>query len=97
MGSCTSKTVGLNARRKRWPLDGVRVRLTHRKEHARDCADCETKTGMLERIEREIELDGALDEAQRERLLEIANKCPVHHTLSSDIRIKTRLRADFTK
>ncbi len=94
LGSCTSMTIGLYARRKQWPLDRVRVRLTHRKEHARDCADCETKTGMLDRIEREIELDGELDEGQRERLLEIANKCPVHRTLSSEIRIQTQLRED---
>ena len=97
LGSCTSMTIGLYARRKHWPLGGVRVRLTHRKVHARDCADCETKTGMLDRIEREIELDGPLNEAQRERLLDIANKCPVHRTLSSEIRIETQLRADAAK
>lgn len=94
LGTCTSMTIGLYARRKQWPLAGVRVRLTHRKVHAHDCAECETKTGMLDLIEREVELDGSLDEAQRTRLLDIANKCPVHRTLSSEIRVQTHLRAD---
>jgi putative redox protein len=90
LGSCTSMTIGLYARRKGWPLRGVRVRLSHRKVHARDCADCDTKAGMLDLIERGIELYGPLDETQRARLLEIANKCPVHRTLSSEIRIQTQ-------
>lgn len=90
LGSCTSMTIGLYARRKGWPLRDVRVRLSHRKVHARDCADCDTKAGMLDLIERDIELYGPLDETQRARLLEIANKCPVHRTLSSEIRIQTQ-------
>lgn len=94
LGSCTSMTIGLYARRKRLPLDSVRVRLSHRKVHARDCADCETKVAMLDLIERDVELEGSLDEAQRDRLLDIANKCPVHRTLSSEIRIQTRLRTN---
>jgi putative redox protein len=91
LGACTSMTVSLYARRKRWPLEGVTVRLRHSKIHATDCEDCETKQGMLDRIEREVELHGALSEEQRARLLEIANKCPVHKTLRSEIDIRTRL------
>ena len=91
LGSCTSMTVGLYARRKQWPLEAVRVRLRHAKVHAADCEDCETKAGLLDRIERDIELVGLLDPEQRARLLEIANKCPVHRTLISEIAILTRL------
>ncbi|MCK9503090.1 MAG: OsmC family protein [Porticoccaceae bacterium] len=96
LGSCTSMTIGLYARRKQWPLDGVSVRLTHRKEDAGDGTDCGTKTGMLDRVEREIQLEGSLDDSQRERLLDIANKCPMYRTLSSEIRIETRLHTDTT-
>ena len=91
LGSCTSMTIALYARRKQWPLEAVRVRLRHSKIHAADCADCETKVGMLDRIERDVELVGSLDGEQRARLLEIADKCPVHRTLSSEIVIRTRL------
>lgn len=84
-------TVALYARRKQWSLDGVTVRLGHSKIHATDCRECETKEGMLDRIEREITLSGLLTQEQRARLLEIANKCPVHRTLTSEIRIDTRL------
>ena len=84
-------TVALYARRKQWPLDGVTVRLTHSRIHAADCADCETKEGKLDQIEREITLSGTLSEEQRARLLEIAEKCPVHRTLTSEIKIRTRL------
>src|SRR5262245_47763931 len=75
LGSCTSMTLGLYARRKRWPLEAVRVRLRHSKVHAEDCAHCETRVGMLDRIERELELDGPLDAEQRARLGELADKC----------------------
>lgn len=91
LGSCTSMTVALYARRKKWPLEAVTVRLRHSKIHAEDCERCETKVGKLDRIEGEIELHGPLDEAQRARLLEIAHKCPVHRTLTSEIDIQTRL------
>jgi putative redox protein len=84
-------TVALYARRKGWPLEGVTVRLRHSRIHATDCAECETKDGMLDRIERELSLDGALSEDQRARLLDIANRCPVHRTLISEISIQTRL------
>ena len=91
LGSCTSMTIALYARRKQWPLKDVTVRLRHSRIYATDCTDCETKTGMLDRIEREIALTGPLTEEQRTRLLEIANKCPVHRTLTSEIRIDSWL------
>ena len=91
LGSCTSMTVAMYARRKAWPLREVTVRLRHSRIHAEDCADCETKEGMLDRIERDIELTGTLTEDQRGKLLEISNRCPVHRTLASEIDIKTRL------
>ena len=84
-------TVALYARRKGWSLEGVTVRLRHSRIHASDCAECETKDGMLDRIERELSLDGALTEEQRARLLDIANRCPVHRTLTSEVSIQTRL------
>ena len=91
LGSCTSMTVALYARRKQWPLQEVAVRLKHSRIHATDCADCETREGMLDRIEREIILTGPLTDDQRARLLEIANKCPVHRTLTSEIKIESWL------
>lgn len=91
LGACTSMTVALYARRKRWPLDAVTVRLRHSKIHAVDCAECDTKSGMLDGIERDVELHGDLSEQQRAQLLEIANKCPVHRTLKSEINIRTQL------
>jgi putative redox protein len=84
-------TIALYARRKQWPLETVTVTLGHSRIHAVDCAECETKEGMLDRIEREIALGGALDEEQRQRLLQIAERCPVHRTLTSEISIVTRL------
>ena len=93
LGSCTSMTIGLYARRKSWPLESVTVRLRHSRVHAADCAECETKEGSVDRIERDIELAGDLSAEQRTRLLEIASRCPVHRTLTSEIDIRTRLRA----
>jgi uncharacterized OsmC-like protein len=90
LGACTSMTVAMYARRKAWPLEEVTVHLRHSKIHAVDCAECETKEGMLDRIERDIHFAGLLTEEQRSKLLEIANKCPVHRTLTSEIHIKTR-------
>jgi putative redox protein len=77
------------AGRKRLPLQGVEVRLSHDRIHAKDCDDCETKEGMLDEIRSEIHLEGDLEETQRMRLLEIATRCPVHRTLSSEIKIRT--------
>lgn len=91
LGACTSMTLSMYARRKRWPLERVTVRLQHGRIHAQDCAECESKEGLLDRIEREISLTGPLDAEQRERLLAIANRCPVHRTLVSEIDIRTRL------
>ena len=82
-------TIALYARRKAWPLTGVTVRLRHSRVHADDCAECETKQGMLDRIEREIVVAGGLTEEQRSKLLEISNKCTVHRTLTSEINIRT--------
>jgi putative redox protein len=84
-------TVALYARRKQWPVRDVEVRLKHSRIYANDCADCETKVGLLDKIEREIVLTGPLTEEQRTRLLEIANKCPVHRTLASEIKIESWL------
>jgi putative redox protein len=89
LGACTSMTLRLYADGKKLPLKRVSVRLTHNKIHAEDCLNCETKEGMVDRIDRGITFEGALDAEQRKRLLEIADKCPVHRTLKSEIDIRT--------
>lgn len=91
LGACKAITVRMYADRKGWPLKGVRVLLGHSRIHAEDCADCETQEGMLDRIETELELLGPLADGQRERLHEIADKCPVHRTLKSEVDIQSRL------
>jgi len=93
LGACTAITLRMYAQHKGWPLAEVEVRLRHEKIHADDCANCETQDRALDSIEREIVLHGPLDQVQRERLLQIANRCPVHRTLTSEIRISTRLAA----
>jgi putative redox protein len=84
-------TMALYARRKGWPLEDVVVRLRHSRIHAADCSDCETKEGMLDLIACEIELNGPLSAEQRARIAEIGDRCPVHRTLTSEIRIRTQL------
>jgi len=93
LGACTAMTLRMYADRKGWPLDAATVRLKHGKIHAADCQACETREGMLDRIEREIEIEGPLDADQKQRLLQIADRCPVHRTLTSEVQIKTRLKA----
>jgi putative redox protein len=93
LGACTSMTIRMYADRKGLPLQRVRVTLRHDKVHAEDCATCETKQGMLDRIDREIELVGPLDDDAKAKLLEIADKCPVHRTLHSEVWIETKLKA----
>jgi len=92
LGACTSMTLRLYAEHKKLPLDKISVRLSHRRIYAADCEDCETREGKLDRIEREISLHGELDATQRKRLLEIADRCPVHRTLTSEISIQTAER-----
>lgn len=91
LGACTAMTMRMYADRKGWPLERVEVRLRHDKIPASDCEDCETKTGKIDRIERELHLAGPLDASQRERLREIADKCPVHKTLHAEVKVLTRL------
>jgi putative redox protein len=90
LGACTSMTMRMYADRKSLPLDRVTVTLTHSKIHAQDCEECETREGMLDQIDRVINIEGALDAEQRKRLMEIADKCPVHKTLTSEVRIVTK-------
>jgi putative redox protein len=93
LGACTTMTVRMYADHKGLPLERVSATLRHNKIHAKDCETCETKVGKVDCIEREIELAGSLDEAMRAKLLEIADKCPVHRTLHSEVRIETRLKS----
>lgn len=89
LGACTSMTMRMYADRKGWPLEHVAVSLRHEKIHAADCSDCATTEGKIDWIEREITMQGPLDDAQRAALLEIADKCPVHRTLHSEVVIRT--------
>lgn len=92
LGACTSMTIGAYARRKKWPLDAVTVVLSHSRAHATDCKECENKERKLDRVEREIALHGALSPEQQARLLEIADRCPLHRTLAAGIEVETSLR-----
>ena len=91
LGACTTMTLRMYADRKALPLNRVSVRLQHSRIHASDCESCETQQGQIDRIDRVITLEGDLDDAQRTRLLEIADKCPVHRTLHSEVQINTEL------
>ena len=90
LGTCTSMTISFYARRRGWPLESVTVSLHHSKIHAIDCAECETKEGKIDRIQREIHLTGPLTDEQRSKLMEIADRCPIHQTLTSEINIRSR-------
>lgn len=91
LGACTSMTLKMYAGRKQWPLEAVRVTLRHGRVHAEDCSDCERKSGMIDVIDKELELEGDLDDEQRERLLEISARCPVHRTLINEVKIRSEL------
>jgi len=91
LGACTSMTVRMYANKKGWPLEHVEVSLRHTRIHAEDCAECETKKGWISHIDRTITLVGDLDDGQRERLMAIAERCPVHQTLTSEVDIATSL------
>jgi putative redox protein len=91
LGACTSITLKMYAGRKEWPLDSVRVTLRHDRVHAKDCEDCEKDTGLIDVIHKKLELEGDLSDEQRERLLDIAAKCPVHRTLLNEIKIRSEL------
>lgn len=92
LGACTTMTLRLYADHKKWPLEQASVRLNHRKVHAKDCEDCETRDGKIDWIERSLVLKGSrLSSDQRRRLVEIAERCPVHRTLHSEVRVDTKL------
>tara|TARA_R110002096_G_scaffold24760_8_gene77956 strand:- start:2575 stop:3795 length:1221 start_codon:yes stop_codon:yes gene_type:complete len=92
LGACTAMTLRMYANHKKWPLKAVEVRLRHGKIHAKDCDDCESREGKVDVIERELVLEGNLSEAQKARMTEIADKCPVHRTLESEVKVRTVLK-----
>jgi putative redox protein len=96
LGVCTSMTIGFYSRRNKLPLENITVSLRHSRIYAKDCEECETKEGMLDRIEMEIEMTGPLTAEQREKLMEIAAICPIHRTLTSEINIRTRAASKST-
>ena len=92
LGSCTSMTVRMYADRRGWPLERVQVTLRHSRIHAQDCADCETTKGWIDHIDRHVEIAGDLGDIQRQRFLDISERCPVHQTLTSEVHITTSLQ-----
>jgi putative redox protein len=97
LGTCTSMTIGVYARRKKLPLENITVSLRHSRIHAKDCEECETKEGMLDRIDLDVQLTGPLSSEQHARLMEIAGKCPVHRTLKAEIDIRIKQGAAVSK
>ena len=91
LASCTSMTLMMYARHKGLPLDAVTVRVNHDKIHAKDCEDCETSAGRIDEFRRELFIEGDLTDEQRQRMVEIADRCPVHRTLLGEIKIRTTL------
>lgn len=91
LGACTGITLKMYANRKNWKLEEVLIHLSHDKIYAEDCRECETETGKIDKIERKIKLKGKLDDKQKQRLMEIADRCPVHRTLHSEILVKTSM------
>ncbi|HUM10986.1 MAG TPA: OsmC family protein [Myxococcaceae bacterium] len=91
LGACTAMTLRLYADRRKWPLERARVSLQHRKVHAQDCVDCVSKPAKMDVVDRVIVLEGALTDEQRAKLMEIAERCPVHQTLHSKIQVNTRM------
>ena len=93
LGTCTAMTLHMYARRKKWDLQEVRVHLDHYKDYAKDMENTEDSKSRLDHFDRLIEIEGNLDETQKQRLMEIADKCPVHRTLHSDVKVITKLKA----
>jgi len=91
LGACTAMTLRIYADRRKWPLERARISLRHRKVHAQDCVDCENKPAKMDVVDRIVTLEGALTEEQRAKLLEIAERCPVHQTLRGPIQVNTQL------
>jgi putative redox protein len=97
LGACTCMTLRMYADRKKWPVESISVKLNHQKIHADECQSCETQSGKLDRIDLEIDIKGDLDQDQKKRMLEIAEKCPVHRTLHSEMITKAELKASKEK
>lgn len=91
LGTCTAMTLNMYATRKKWPVEQIKVDMIHKKIKAEDCEDCETEKGFVDIFERHIKVTGDLDRVQQERMLEIANKCPVHRTLMGELKIRSKL------